>query len=86
MAAMDDIKSTGIDQRDKPLLVVRYANRIPILRYIIPFSYGHNGKRFDEAIRQVMNSNKWIVSSREDIVPSHEEDLYDHIYSSFIQR
>ncbi len=82
MAGVDEL--TDKIQNNKPLLVVRYAKRIPIFRYIIPFSYGHNGKKYDEAVKQVEKSDKWIVSSREDLVPSHEEDLYDHIYSSII--
>lgn len=61
---------------------IRYETELPLLRYIVPFSFGHAGKTYDEAKRDLLASGKWYIASRSEMVPSREEDLYDHIYKS----
>ena len=63
-------------------LNVRYAKQIPLLRYIVPFSYGD--KSFDEASADILRSGRWKKAMRSDLVPSCEEDLYEHIYTSIL--
>ncbi|MBR2928748.1 MAG: hypothetical protein IKC24_06295 [Oscillospiraceae bacterium] len=65
-------------------LNVRFLADVPLLRYIVPFSYGHNNVKYEEAVARIMNTGEWRVANRSDIVPSHEEDLYNHVYCSFI--
>ncbi len=65
-------------------LNVRYVADVPFLRYIVPFSYGHNGMKYEEAVEKMLVSGQWRVAKRSDLVPSHEEDLYDHIYCGFV--
>lgn len=55
-----------------------------MLRYIVPFSFGHSGKSYDQAKQDLLASKKWRTASRSELVPSHEEDLYDHIYKSLM--
>lgn len=63
---------------------IRYAADLPVLRYIIPFSYAHNGLSYDDAKKKILATKEWTIGKRKDLVPSKEEDLYDHIYDSFI--
>lgn len=65
-------------------LNVRYMADVPFLRYIVPFSYGHNHMNYEEAVNKIMSTGEWKAAKRSDLVPSHEEDLYDHIYSGFV--
>lgn len=61
---------------------IRYEAGLPLLRYIVPFSFGHSGKSYDQAKQDLLASGKWHIASRSEMVPSLEEDLYDHIYKS----
>ena len=63
---------------------VRYEAGLPLLRYIVPFSFGHSGKTYDQAKQDLLASGKWHIASRSEMVPSHEEDLYDHIYKALM--
>lgn len=63
---------------------VRYEAGLPLLRYIVPFSFGHSGKTYDQAKQDLLVSGKWHIASRSEMVPSHEEDLYDHIYKALM--
>lgn len=63
---------------------IRYAADLPVLRYIIPFSYSHNGMSYDDAKEKILATSEWIVGKRKDLTPSKEEDLYDHVYESLI--
>lgn len=63
---------------------IRYAADLPVLRYIVPFSYSHNGMSYDDAKKKILATNEWVIGKRKDLVPSKEEDLYDHVYDSFI--
>ena len=61
---------------------VRYEAGLPLLRYIVPFSFSHSGKTYDQAKQDLLASGKWHIAARSEMVPSHEEDLYDHIYKT----
>ena len=63
---------------------IRYETNLPLLRYIVPFSFGHSGKSYDQAKQDLLASGKWHIASRSEMVPSHEEDLYDHIYKALM--
>lgn len=63
---------------------IRYAADLPVLRYIVPFSYAHNGMSYDDAKKKILATKEWVIGKRKDLVPSKEEDLYDHVYDSFI--
>lgn len=63
---------------------IRYAADLPVLRYIIPFSYSHNGMSYDDAKKKILATKEWVIGKRKDLVPSKEEDLYDHVYDSLI--
>jgi len=63
---------------------IRYAADLPVLRYIVPFSYAHNDMSYDDAKKKILATNKWVIGKRKDLVPSREEDLYDHVYDSLI--
>lgn len=70
---------------DKQLDVcIRYSADLPVLRYIVPFTYSQNGMSYDDAKKMVLATQKWILGKRKNLVPSTEEDLYDHVYESFI--
>ena len=63
---------------------IRYEAGLPLLRYIVPFSFGHSGRTYDQAKQDLLASGKWHIASRSEMVPSLEEDLYDHIYRSLM--
>ena len=65
-------------------LNVRYMADVPLLRYIVPFSYGHGDMKYEQAVDKIMRTGEWRAAKRSDLVPSHEEDLYDHIYCGFV--
>lgn len=61
---------------------IRYAADLPVLRYIIPFSYSHNGMSYDDAKEKILATSEWIIGKRKNLTPSKEEDLYDHVYEA----
>lgn len=63
---------------------IRYATDLPVLRYIVPFSYSQNGMTYEDAKQKILTTKEWIIGKRKDLVPSKEEDLYDHVYDSLI--
>lgn len=64
---------------------LRYSKTHPLLMYVVPFAYGHKGTSYQDARTMVLESGNWKDASRADLVPSHEEDLYEHIYTSIIE-
>ena len=63
---------------------IRYEAGLPLMRYIVPFSFGHSGKSYDRAKQDLLTGGQWHIATRSEMVPSHEEDLYDHIYKALM--
>lgn len=65
-------------------IAIRYEAGVPLMRYIVPFSFGHTGKSYDRAKQDLLTGDQWHIAERSEMVPSHEEDLYDHIYRALM--
>lgn len=66
-------------------LDIRYATGSPLLRYIVPFTYSQHDKTYEEAVENLKSSG-WEMCSKSDIVPSNDENLNNHIYTSIIHK
>ena len=64
---------------------IRYAKNLPILRYIVPFSYLQEDLSYDDAKNKILATKKWKIGTRKELAPYKEEDLYDHVYNSLVE-
>lgn len=72
---MADVSTNG-------LLIRKTGGKLPLLRYIVPFTVDYDMQSFSEVCHRLSERGQWKVMTRSELVPSHEEDLYDFFYKN----
>ena len=71
-------------QEKNRLRIRKLGGKLPFLRYLVPFCVEYRDSDMEAAVRALCESRDFRLLSRADMVPSHEEDLYDFLYSDLV--